>query len=138
MYFYFALLLLFSQRGLDKMNWIFQVVKGIVYFLLFSSILEQLVWDTKMEKYIRFFSGLLLCMVLVNTVSKGVDIDIWNENIVSWYQNEEDLQEDFQMQEKKVQEKIESYQNENALKENSTDEEEEENTIEIEAIEKIR
>lgn len=120
------------------MNWIFQVVKGIVYFLLLSSILEQLVWDTKMEKYIRFFSGLLLCMVLVNTVSKGVDIEIWNENMVSWYQNEEDLEEDFQMQEKKVQEKIESYQNENNSKDNTKEEEEDENPIEIEPIEKIR
>lgn len=119
------------------MNWIFQAVKGIVYFLLFSSILEQLVWDTKMEKYIRFFTGLLLCMVLVNTVSKGIDVEIWNNNIASWYKNDENLQQDFQLQEKKVQEKIESFQEEKNYEDNSSKEEKEEK-IEIEPIEKIR
>lgn len=120
------------------MNWIFNVVKGIVYFLLFSSILEQLVWDTKMEKYIRFFTGLLLCMVLVNTVSKGIDVKVWDEKIESWYQNADDLQEDFQMQEKKIQEKIESYQNESVLEDDSPKEIEEEDVIRIEPIEKVQ
>lgn len=120
------------------MNWIFHAVKGIVYFLLFSSILEQIVWDTKMEKYIRFFTGLLLCMVLVNTVNKGIDSKVWNQEIENWYKNDVDLQEDFQMQEKKVQEKIENYPKENILKDNSQKEEEEGETIQIDPIEKIQ
>lgn len=118
------------------MNWIFNIVKGLVYFLLFSSILEQLVWDTKMEKYIRFFTGLLLCMVLVNTVSKGIDIDTWDENLESWYQDKEDWESEFQEQERKVQEKIESYQKEEDMQEEPV-EENRENLIQIEPIEKI-
>lgn len=135
MCFYFLLPLLFLQRGQANMNWIFGVVKGIVYFMLFSSVLEQLVWDTKMEKYIRFFTGLLLCMVLVNTVSKGMDIDTWDENIQNWYQDKDNLEEEFQQQEEKVQDKIESYQQENNLQEETK--EEKENFVQIEPVESI-
>lgn len=117
------------------MKWIFSVVKGLVYFLLFSSVLEQLVWDTKMEKYIRFFTGLLLCMVLVNTVSKGIDMDTWDADVQNWYQNQDDLEEQFEKQEEKVQEKIESYGQESNSQENAG--EEKENFVQIEPIESI-
>ena len=117
------------------MNWIFNIVKGLVYLLLFSSILEQLVWDTKMEKYIRFFTGLLLCMVLVNTVSKGIDIETWDENLEGWYKDKQDWEAEFQEQERKVQEKIESYQKEEDMQEEPV--ENRENIIQIEPIEEI-
>lgn len=115
------------------MNWIFGIVKGIVYFLLFSSILEQLVWDTKMEKYIRFFTGLLLCMVLVNSVSKGIDFNLWEKNVESWYQDIESEEEEFEIQEKKIRDKIESYQEVPEQKKNK----EKDKWIEIEPIEII-
>ena len=115
------------------MNWIFGVVKGIVYFLLFSSVLEQLVWDTKMEKYIRFFTGLLLCMVLVNSVGKGIDFNVWEKNVEIWYQDTVSEEEEFEIQEKKIRDKIESYQEVPEQKKSQ----EKDKRIEIEPIEII-
>lgn len=111
------------MSGEEGMSFVLKAVKGIVYFLLFSSVLEQLVGDTRMEKYIRFFTGLLLCLVVVNSITKGTTPEIYEENIKEWYEEGPEWEERFEEQENLINETekelTEKYKKEEKVEENS-------------------
>ena len=45
-----------------------QWMYNIIIFILFSSLIQHLAAEKKYEKYIKFFSGLLLVMVVISPV----------------------------------------------------------------------
>lgn len=50
------------------MEAILDLVKSIVIFTFLTTILEQLISDSAMQKYIRFFFGILFCVLLLQGV----------------------------------------------------------------------
>ena len=50
------------------MEAILDLVKSIVIFTFLTTILEQLISDSAMQKYIRFFFGILFCVLLLHGV----------------------------------------------------------------------
>lgn len=50
-------------------------VYNIILFLLFSSLLQQLAAAKKYEKYVRFFSGLLLVLLVISPVLRWIGSD---------------------------------------------------------------
>lgn len=54
------------------MEMILELVKSIVIFTLLTSILVQLISESTIQKYIRFFSGVLFCILLLQGVLTGI------------------------------------------------------------------
>ena len=44
----------------------YDIIHKIACFLLFISLLEQVIAESEMKKYVRFFSGIILCLFLIN------------------------------------------------------------------------
>lgn len=51
-------------------------IKSIVYFSLFLTVLLQLLPNEKYKKYIRFFAGLLMMLLVLKPVFSFFDTDI--------------------------------------------------------------
>lgn len=62
------------------MEALYEMIQKIACFLLFVSLIEQIIADSKMKKYIHFFSGIILCLFFLNTATsffgKKTDIKI--------------------------------------------------------------
>lgn len=56
----------------------YDIIHKIACFLLFISLLEQVIAESEMKKYVRFFSGIILCLFLINAFTSlfGKKIEI--------------------------------------------------------------
>lgn len=87
---------------------IYELVKNIVIFVFLTAILEQLISESSMQKYIRFFSGIILCILLLQgvlTVFEKQDILQQMKQLSLEYTGEE-MEELFMEQEEERQKKI--------------------------------
>lgn len=116
------------------MEIICNLVKKLVYFMFFVNIAEKLMIDSKMQKYIRLYVGLLLCIMLVDGVKEfvtGEKIKWSSESLVNDSDMEEmgEIEEEFRQQEEKIQGEIEK-----KYKEKTQNQKEEEKQIKIDPI----
>lgn len=116
------------------MEIICNLVKKLVYFMFFVNIAEKLMIDSKMQKYIRLYVGLLLCIMLVDGVKEfvtGEKIKWSSESLVNDSNMEEmgEIEEEFRQQEEKIQGEIEK-----KYKEKTQNQKEEEKQIKIDPI----
>lgn len=98
------------------MQAIFDWVKGIVFYLIFVTVVSNLVPGKKYEKYIRLFTGMLLIIVVIKPViqlaAKGQLLD--EGSILEFFEEEASGSQDMQETEfENVQEKklISEYEN---------------------------
>ena len=80
--------------------------------MFFVNIAEKLMIDSKMQKYIRLYVGLLLCIMLVDGVKEfatGEKIKWSSESLVNDSDMEEmgEIEEEFRQQEERIQGEIE-------------------------------
>lgn len=47
------------------MSILFSVVKNLLFFMLFSSLVEQLLWDSSFKKYAELLLGSLCVLILL-------------------------------------------------------------------------
>ena len=102
--------------------------------MFFVNIAEKLMIDSKMQKYIRLYVGLLLCIMLVDGVKEfvtGEKIKWSSESLVNDSDMEEmgEIEEEFRQQEEKIQGEIEK-----KYKEKTQNQKEEEKQIKIDPI----
>ena len=50
-------------------------VKNIIYYMIFLSVVNNLLADSKYGKYIRFFSGMVLILLVVSPFTGGLHLD---------------------------------------------------------------
>ncbi|MBS5282846.1 MAG: stage III sporulation protein AF [Clostridiales bacterium] len=57
------------------MNAVYDWVKSIIYYMIFLSVANNLLADSKYEKYIRFFAGLVLMLLVIRPFTGGLKAD---------------------------------------------------------------
>lgn len=90
------------------MEAILEFVKGIVIFTFLTAILEQLISESIMQKYVRFFTGILFCVLLLQgvlTAFKKQDLLKEMEQLSQEY-TEDDMDDMFLEQEEEREQKI--------------------------------
>ena len=50
-------------------------VKNIIYYMIFLSVVNNLLADSKYGKYIRFFSGMVLILLVVSPFTGGLHLE---------------------------------------------------------------
>ena len=50
-------------------------VRNIIYYMIFLSVVNNLLADSKYEKYIRFFAGMVLILLVVSPLSGGLGLE---------------------------------------------------------------
>lgn len=124
------------------MKEIYEIVKIIIYFQLFSELLEMLIQDSELKKYIRFFGGILVSIFLITGIFKNISLEkIWeySEELSVEIKEQDKLEEEFMEKEERKKQELEKaieqdekkYQE---LEENSSQEEERYEKIEIAPI----
>ena len=124
------------------MKEIYEIVKIIIYFQLFSELLEMLIQDSELKKYIRFFGGILVSIFLITGIFKNISLEkIWeySEELSVEIKEQDKLEEEFmekeerkkQEMEKAIEQDEKKYQE---LEENSSQKEERYEKIEIAPI----
>lgn len=89
-------------------------VKNIIYYMIFLSVVNNLLADSKYGKYIRFFSGMVLILLVVSPFTGGLHLD---EQISSMFQSisfqndTDDLKQDlWGMEERRLDQVIRKYE----------------------------
>lgn len=107
------------------METILDFVKSIVIFTVLTTILEQLISESTMQKYIRFFTGILFCILLLQgicTMLKKQELLNTMEQLAFEY-TEEEMGDMFLKQEEEREHKItqeyEKQKEQNQLKQNN-------------------
>lgn len=101
------------------MEQIMGVLKQIGCLLLLFSLLEQLISDSKMQKYLRFFSGILLCVSLLQSVDDLLSVD-WFEEITFSVEETEEYEDKFWEWEEKREQQIDYiYENQEEIEKDS-------------------
>ena len=59
-------------------------VKSMIYYMIFMSAANNLLADSKYEKYIRFFAGMVLILLVISPFTGGLRLD---EQISSMFQS---------------------------------------------------
>lgn len=124
------------------MKEIYEIVKIIIYFQLFSELLEMLIQDSELKKYIRFFGGILVSIFLITGIFKNISLEkIWeySEELSVEIKEQDKLEEEFMEKEERKKQELEKaieqdekkYQE---LEENSSQKEERYEKIEIAPI----
>lgn len=114
------------------MEQIMGVLKQLACLLLLFSLLEQLISDSKMQKYLRFFSGILLFISLLQSVGNLLPVD-WFKDISFSVQEAEEYEDDFLEWEEKREQQIDyMYENQEQI-ENDSDAMDD-NQIQIDSI----
>lgn len=57
------------------MNAVYDWVKSIIYYMIFLSVANNLLADSKYEKYIRFFAGMVLMLLVIRPFTGGLKAD---------------------------------------------------------------
>ncbi len=57
------------------MEAVYRWVRNIIYYVIFISVVNNLLADTKYEKYLRFFSGMVLILVAAGPLLSGFGLE---------------------------------------------------------------
>lgn len=57
------------------MEAVYSWVKNIIYYMIFLSVVNNLLADSKYEKYIRFFAGMVLILLIVSPLTGKLRLD---------------------------------------------------------------
>ncbi len=57
------------------MEWVFQWVKNITYYLVFISLISGLMPDTRYERYVKLFYGIVFILLVVSPLTAGLKLD---------------------------------------------------------------
>ena len=115
------------------MEHIMDVLKQLACLLLLFSLLEQLICDSKMQKYLRFFGGIILCISLLQGVGDLLSVE-WFDELTFSAKGAEEYEEKFLEWEEKREEQIDQiYKNQEQV-DNASDEGDS-NRIQIDSIE---
>ena len=57
------------------MESVYSWVKNIIYYMIFLSVVSNLLADSKYEKYIRFFAGMVLILLVVSPLTGKLRLD---------------------------------------------------------------
>ena len=89
-------------------------VKNIIYYMIFLSVVNNLLADSKYGKYIRFFSGMVLILLVVSPFTGGLHLD---EQIsamfrsITFQNDTDDLKQDlWGMEERRLDQVISRYE----------------------------
>ena len=72
-------------------------VKNIIYYMIFLSVVNNLLADSKYGKYIRFFSGMVLILLVVSPFTGGLHLDEQISSMfksISFQNDTDDLKQD--------------------------------------------
>lgn len=98
------------------MEWLSQWVRNLAFYFIFLSVLMNVIPQGEERKYIRFFMGLLLILVLIKPLLTVGNLD----QILSWETLSEGIRqeyEDFSMEKKYLEQEGNDYVQENCQKE---------------------
>lgn len=60
---------------MKRMEGFYEWIRGITYYLIFITVAVNLLPDKKYEKYIRFFSGMVLILLVLKPLTGGLRLD---------------------------------------------------------------
>lgn len=98
------------------MEWLSQWVRNLAFYFIFLSVLMNVIPQGEERKYIRFFMGLLLILILIKPLLTVGNLD----QILSWETLSEGIRqeyEDFSMEKKYLEQEGNDYVQENCQKE---------------------
>lgn len=98
------------------MEWLSQWVRNLAFYFIFLSVLMNVIPQGEERKYIRFFMGLLLILVLIRPLLTVGKLD----QILSWETLSEGIRqeyEDFSMEKKYLEQEGNNYVQKNCQKE---------------------
>ena len=98
------------------MEWLSQWVRNLAFYFIFLSVLMNVIPQGEKRKYIRFFMGLLLILVLIQPLLTAGQL----EQILSWETLSEGIRqeyEDFSMEKKYLEQEGKDYVQKNCQKE---------------------
>lgn len=102
-----------KKKGGD-MEAVYGWVKSIIYYMIFMSAANNLLADSKYEKYIRFFAGMVLILLVISPFTGGLRLD---EQISAMFQSitfqndAQDLKADlWGMEDKRLEQIMSSYE----------------------------
>ena len=77
------------------LDFIYEWIQNIAFYLILITVLLHMLPDSDYKKYIRFFTGLILILLLITPVLKLLHIDYWiTEDAAPWLgEGEEGLSE---------------------------------------------
>ena len=114
------------------MEQIMGMLRQIACLLLLFSLLEQLISDSKMQKYVRFFSGVLLCVCLLQNVGDLLSVD-WFETINFSVEESKEYEDEFLEWEERREQQIDHMYEEQEQMEGAS-EGRDDNRIQIDSI----
>lgn len=89
-------------------------VKNIIYYMIFLSVVNNLLADSKYGKYIRFFSGMVLILLVVSPFTGGLHLDEQISSMfksISFRNDTDDLKQDlWGMEERRLDQVIRTYE----------------------------
>ena len=89
-------------------------VKNIIYFMIFLAVVNNLLADSKYEKYIRFFAGMVLILLVVSPLTGKMRLDEQISSMfrsISLHNDADDLQSRlWNMDEKRLDQVLGKYQ----------------------------
>lgn len=89
-------------------------VKNIIYYVIFISVVNNLLADTKYEKYLRFFSGMVLILVTAGPLLDGFGLERQLTALfeqISFQNDAEQLQQELLgMEKRRQQEMVRAYE----------------------------
>lgn len=89
-------------------------VKNIIYYMIFLSVVNNLLADSKYGKYIRFFSGMVLILLVVSPFTGGLHLDEQISSMfksISFQNATNDLKQDlWGMEERRLDQVIRKYE----------------------------
>ena len=89
-------------------------VKNIIYYMIFLSVVDNLLADSKYGKYIRFFSGMVLILLVVSPFTGGLHLDEQISSMfksISFQNDTDDLKQDlWGMEERRLDQVIRKYE----------------------------
>lgn len=98
------------------MEWLARWVRNLAFYFIFLSVLMNVIPQGEERKYIRFFMGLLLILVLIQPLLTAGQL----EQILSWETLSEGIRqeyEDFSMEKKYLEQEGKDYVQKNCQKE---------------------
>ena len=95
-------------------------VKNIIYYMIFLSVVNNLLADSKYGKYIRLFSGMVLILLVVSPFTGGLHLDEQISSMfksISFQNDTDDLKQDlWGMEERRLDQVIREYEQEPAYR----------------------
>ena len=96
------------------MEAVYRWVKNIIYYMIFLSVVNNLLADSKYGKYIRFFSGMVLILLVVSPFTGGLHLDEQISSMfksISFQNDTDDLKQDlWGMEERRLDQVIRKYE----------------------------